>query len=216
MATPRFSLRFPITQVPEIAARYSYPDDRLVQAIGERAKANGSYERAEFLAVCRWKTPRSSRLCAENQSDTVGRVTRLALAQDTDEATRIGVHLDLKGVGWPTASVLLHFGARDPYPILDFRALWSLGYDRSPHYSFRFRQAYVAECRRLSGLAGISMRTLDRALWQYSKEHSPLLTLPLRQGGLSETTADGVRHRSHSRAISLVGRTPIFRRFARQ
>ena len=33
----------------------------------------------------------------------------------------------LSGVRWPTASVLLHFGHRDRYPILDYRALEALG-----------------------------------------------------------------------------------------
>ncbi len=33
----------------------------------------------------------------------------------------------LDGVEWPTASTILHFCGARPYPILDYRALWSLG-----------------------------------------------------------------------------------------
>jgi hypothetical protein len=70
------------------------------------------------------------------------------------------------------ASVLLHFGQKDPYPILDFRALWSLGLDEGPSvYNFKFWWEYVECCRDLRTKAGTTMRTLDRALWQYSKEH---------------------------------------------
>jgi hypothetical protein len=74
-------------------------------------------------------------------------------------------------VAFPTASVLLHFAHRDRFPILDFRALWSLGIDEPPTaYTFEFWSAYTRECRSLAEAAEVSMRTLDRALWQYSKE----------------------------------------------
>jgi hypothetical protein len=79
----------------------------------------------------------------------------------------------LRGVNWPTASVLLHFGTRNRYPILDFRALWSLGNDKRPtSYTFEYWWAYTEACRRLAKEAGVTMRELDRALWQYSKERS--------------------------------------------
>jgi hypothetical protein len=78
----------------------------------------------------------------------------------------------LEGVGLPTASVLLHVAHKEPYPIIDFRALWSLGLDTPPmYYSFEFWQRYVSHCRELADAAGTDMRTLDRALWQYSVEH---------------------------------------------
>lgn len=57
------------------------------------------------------------------------------------------------------------------YPILDFRALWSLGQTNTPSsYTFDFWWAYVEHARGLADEAGLRMRTLDRALWQYSKE----------------------------------------------
>ena len=44
----------------------------------------------------------------------------------------------------PTASVPLHLAHRDPQPILDFRALWSLGVDKQPsYYSFELWERYV-------------------------------------------------------------------------
>src|SRR5437773_881772 len=80
---------------------------------------------------------------------------------------------DLDGVDWPTASVLLHFCDRQPYPVLDFRALWSLGISHPPTYTFEFWWAYASFTRQLAASSGESMRTVDRALWQYSKEHQP-------------------------------------------
>jgi hypothetical protein len=77
----------------------------------------------------------------------------------------------LEGVEWPTASVILHFCDRGPYPILDYRALWSLGYARPPTYTYEFWNAYTGFLRALSRDTGRDMRTVDKALWQYSKEH---------------------------------------------
>jgi hypothetical protein len=56
------------------------------------------------------------------------------------------------------------------YPILDVRALWSLGFSRPPAYTFGFWSEYVAFTRSEARRLGVSMRELDRALWQYSKE----------------------------------------------
>ena len=76
----------------------------------------------------------------------------------------------LHGVDWPTASTILHFCDRRAYPILDYRALWSLGYARPPHYTMPFWLGYVGYVRDLVRRSGQPMRTVDRALWQYSRE----------------------------------------------
>ena len=76
----------------------------------------------------------------------------------------------LDGVSWPTASVILHFFHRRRYPILDFRALWSVGLEPPVQYGFNFWWDYVQYCRILARESRVDMRTLDRPLWQYSKE----------------------------------------------
>ena len=38
-------------------------------------------------------------------------------------------------------------------------------------YDFRFWWEYVEICREISRQSQVGMRTLDRALWQYSKEN---------------------------------------------
>jgi hypothetical protein len=75
----------------------------------------------------------------------------------------------LHGVEWPTASTLLHFCDVRLYPILDYRALWSLGYSHPPPYTMAFCLSYVAYVRELARRSGQPIRTVDRALWQYSK-----------------------------------------------
>ena len=76
----------------------------------------------------------------------------------------------LTGVSWPTASVILHFFHPDPYPIMDFRALWSVSLKVPAQYTFEFWWEYVKFCRGIASRSRVDMRTLDRALWQYSKE----------------------------------------------
>jgi len=98
----------------------------------------------------------------------VKEVTRAALGSK-DERFKIQALRLLEGVEWPTASVILHFCDRGRYPILDVRALWSAGLDASPCYGFKFWMEYTDFMRGLAADAGVSMRTLDKALWQYSK-----------------------------------------------
>jgi len=84
-------------------------------------------------------------------------------------------HLDpmaLSGVRWATASVLLHFGHQDRYPILDYRALVSFGVTGNVNFTIPFWNAYVAVCRTIDDQTKLGMRALDRALWQWSKEHA--------------------------------------------
>ena len=78
--------------------------------------------------------------------------------------------ISLEGVGVPTGSVLLHFAYPESYPILDVRALQSLGSLPRSVYPVSFWLDYLDCCRALAAQLGVSMRTLDKALWQHSKQ----------------------------------------------
>ncbi len=175
---PAFRLRFPIEEVPVWADRYSYADDADVESIGKEAGRRGWYTADEFLAVAQWKTRgRSHHLCEMNTEAAVRDATAGALAT-RDERERVIALVHLHGVQLPTASVLLHLARPRLYPIIDFRALWSLGVDMPPaFYSFPFWWAYTQACRSLAAQAGVSMRRFDRALWQYSKLNQPSATV---------------------------------------
>ncbi len=121
--------------------------------------------------MCSWKTVRSRPKVAANTEAAIADATGRALAAD-DEATRIAALLELEGVGVPTASTLLYFAFPDDYPILDVRALESLGVKPRSTYPVSFWLEYLGACRELARRAGVSIRTLDKALWQYSKELS--------------------------------------------
>ena len=168
-----FRLRFPVRDIGFWAARYSTPSEDLIASrVGPAARARGYLTRAEFLTLCRWKTPRTQSRCETNDASFVQAVTRVALST-SDERLAIEVLTLLNGVSWPTASSILHFCARKPYPVLDYRALWSLSVRQPSAYAFPLWSSYTAFTRALAKKAGVPMRTLDRALWQYSKERQP-------------------------------------------
>src|SRR5260370_42139000 len=165
-----FKLRFPPSEIPRWAKGYAYLEgDKAVDELSRRARARGYLTRAEFLELCHWKTPRSQPRCATNTAAEIREATEIALAT-ADERAKMYILRSLAGVGWPTASVILHFCDRRPYPILDYRALWSLGLRRPPVYTFDFWCAYTEFARLLARSTGLDMRTLDRALWRFSKE----------------------------------------------
>ncbi len=166
-----FRLRFPPREVARWAAGYDIGADTVPEALAPRIRRRGWLTRAEFLALADWKTPRTRNRCASNSPEMVRSVTRMALTT-TDDRIRMSLLTLLSGVAWPTASVILHFAGREPYPILDVRALWSVSSRMPPSGpSYEFWNSYCEFTRALARRARVSMRTLDRALWQYSKLH---------------------------------------------
>lgn len=176
-----YLLRFDCAEMGKLAQRYtSCQNDRdrkaerhIEEVVSPTVREKGFYTKAHFLELCSWKTSRSQQLCAANDEEFIRDVTALAL-KAKNERIRIEVLTLLNGVGWPTASVLLHFGHPQRYPILDLRALWSLSISRPEGgYEFSFWWDYVQVCRRIAERCDVTMRTLDRALWQFSVDHQP-------------------------------------------
>ncbi len=165
----RFRLPFRRSSIARWAARFPGDGDGRVEAIGADARRQGFLTREQFLALAEWKTPRSRPRCERNRKEFVEAAT-LAAFHSKSERFKVEALRLLGGVDWPTASVILHFCDEMPYPILDVRVLWSLGFRKPPAYNCDFWIAYVEFMRKVAGAAGVSMRTLDRALWQYSKE----------------------------------------------
>jgi hypothetical protein len=169
-----FKLRFPKAHIPKWAGSYDdTQDESILGSMRDSVLRRGFLHRDEFLTVCRWKTPRSQPRCALNRPEDIQAITRFALSPATPDRPKIQALMWLSGVGWPTASVILHLFDAAPFPILDTRALWSVGHDEPPTYTHELWQRYTSFTRRLAEQVGCDMRTLDRALWQYSKERQP-------------------------------------------
>ena len=62
-------------------------------------------------------------------------------------------------------------------PVLDIRALWSVGLEQKKRISYSFWPDYVQFCWDIANRNGIKMRTLDRALWRFSFDHRKQGTL---------------------------------------
>lgn len=171
-------LRFKIAKIGDYSLAYTRaqkPRDRRFSEIiaGEvipAYRSRGFLEKEEFLRVCEWKTPRSRSHCESNDASIIKDVSTLVLTTKSEEL-RIQLWTLLSGVKWPTASVFLHFAFENQYPILDFRALQSIGIKKPPAYTFTFWQKYVDFTREQAAKARVSMRELDQALWMYSKSH---------------------------------------------
>jgi hypothetical protein len=133
------------------------------------ASARGHMAQDDLIAVAAWKWRggRTRRLCADNTKAEVVEISSASFAA-TSERLRIGVLLALRGVQWPMASVILHFAFPDRYPILDVRAMKSVG--GSTHYTFEKWSEYADLCRKAAAKYDVSMRTLDKALWAYDKD----------------------------------------------
>jgi GrpB-like predicted nucleotidyltransferase (UPF0157 family) len=166
---PAFELQFPVAEIEALAARFPEVNEAPYLATGAAVRARGHYTRDEFIEVCAWKTVRSRPRVAANTEAAVVETTGRALATG-DEAERIMALLELRGVGMPTASTLLYFVFPADYPILDVRALESLGVGPRSQYPVSFWLAYLGTCRELARRGNVTIRTLDKALWQYSKE----------------------------------------------
>ena len=169
--SPPFKLRFPEQEITKWAGFYHQPGEaELIAGPVAAARRRGYLDTDTFMQIGDWKSPRSRTRRAANPPAFVEEVTRLALSPATSPRLAIEALTLLSGVSWPTASTILHLCHADPYPILDFRALWSLSTE-VPDYRYPFWEAYTAFTRSMATRVGVDMRTLDRALWRYSELH---------------------------------------------
>lgn len=165
-------LRFPESQIVRYADRYEYAGDDEIIALRSGIVKRGYLVRDELFKVARWKAPRNQSRVLQNSEEDVEEVTRFALGTRSERA-KIESLLILVGVAWPMASVILHFFHEERYPILDFRALWSVQMEVPSYYHFEFWIQYARFCREVADKNGVDLRTLDQALWQYSSENQP-------------------------------------------
>ena len=166
----KLRFRCKIVDLKPLAQRYE-SDEIDLSGLKEGIRDRGYLTKDELHKVARWKSGhRIDHLIARNSKEFVREITEIALGAK-NERTRIEILTLLGGVQWPTASVILHFFHQDPYPIIDVRALWTLSVDKPSNYNFDCWQSYVDYCRSIAHQSGLDMRTLDQALWQYSKEN---------------------------------------------
>ncbi len=163
-------LRFPESEILKCANKYACSQEELdIIELKPKIQQTGYINKIQLERIAYWKSPRSAKHIESNSDEFVKEITSWSFSAK-EERSKIEVLTLLNGVSWPSASVILHFFALNQYPILDVRALWSTMSEKTTQYSFSFWWQYVQFCREIAERNSVNMRTLDRALWQYSKE----------------------------------------------
>jgi hypothetical protein len=117
-----------------------------------------------------WKTRgRGKNRLLLNSEDEIREALRLA-AKAEQARSAIAVLTGLYGVNIPVASAIATAIHPDRFTIIDFRALHALGHKKVDN-SLPFYLAYRGYCIELAAEWNLSLRNLDRALWQWSKNH---------------------------------------------
>jgi hypothetical protein len=167
-----YDLRIPTDKVGHYASHYDFRAESKLEKYHELGPKQGFITVDQLYEICRWKSKRKAAKAKNNPEGFVKEITAFSFTAKC-ERSRIGSLMLLDGVQMPTASVILHFCVDQTYPILDVRALWSLSIEKPSFYSFDFWEAYTQTCREVAKELLMTVRQLDMALWQYSKEHQP-------------------------------------------
>jgi hypothetical protein len=134
-------------------------------------KAAGRFTRGEFLAMCRWKSPRSCRHYERSSPATIRRVSTAALAA-RDEQERIAHLVALPGVSVATASAILTLIDPARYGVLDIRC-WQLlfsirsvsGNQRGRAFTLAQWAQYLTRLRGHARALGVSARAVEYTLF---------------------------------------------------
>ncbi len=145
---------------------------RLFEEVGPRVADRGFYERDEFLDVVRWKNSRGLGHAEGNAAVEVQEASRLAFMATDPWSWQILTLLS--GVRTAVASAVLTVAFPDRYTVIDRRAVGTLRTAKRLGDEWPSYDRYLELCRAIADEVGVSLRTLDRALWKYSQEHLDL------------------------------------------
>ncbi len=155
-------------------------DEKVYYEMVEWCKHNRFLDKERFLKIINWKLAIKIPLKEakeQNKNEYIQKITKIAFSsRGGEERIKLLLSPNLIGVGYPVASTILHFAFPDKYPILDKRVLWSLGEGwkergEKGNYNFDFWQKYCKKIEEITKTVSEDIRTIDKALWEYSKEH---------------------------------------------
>ena len=152
-------------------SKHHYTDECIEKIQDAVKKRKRRYlTKSELKTLAFWKVPTGRNTLKRvnlNSPALIEEITRVALDPKTSKRDRIESLRCLKGVDWGVASSILHWFHQDCYPIWDERALRTVDFQKSK--SHKNWETYVLFCRCKAAKNNVSMRTLDRALWQYDE-----------------------------------------------
>jgi hypothetical protein len=140
-------------------------------------RARGTFTRAEFTRMCRWKSPRAQHLWRANSAARIRAVSRAMLATRS-ERRRMELLTSLRGVGVPIASAILTLLDPRRYGVLDIRC-WQLLFATRSVASNRRGQAftpaqwlqYLAALRLYARRLGASARAIEYTLFEVHRKN---------------------------------------------
>lgn len=142
-------------KIKEWAGKYDDCYNPKEKSIEEQVKNNLRSQRyltqPNLYDIMVWKAARIKNYAYKNAPSRIVEITRRSF-KTNNKKEQIESLLGLRGVGYPVASVILHFAFPDKYPILDFRVIHSLkpkpfNLIRPSVYRFDFREKYCGIIR---------------------------------------------------------------------
>jgi hypothetical protein len=180
-----FQLQPAEAELQDLAEQYwqtsGEKEHELEKAAFEAGEAirNGDYSLANLEAIVRWKSERAVQVLIGNSNETIRRALALAASPESTTETAVNALTELHGIDIVLASAVLAAIFPERYTVLDFRTLEALGHAR---HDVRFYEEYLAFCKRLAESnivtpqselpAPTPLRTIDRALWEWSRSHT--------------------------------------------
>ena len=149
----------------------------LEKKIFESIKGMGStplfLKRDILLCIAEWKAARVKGHMNKNDEQYVKDITQVSLSTK-NERLKIEILTLLNGVQIRMASAILMFCFPNQYTVMDYRAWDSLKafgmIGGEINDTFECWQKYNEICREIATQNGVSLRELDKALWQYNGE----------------------------------------------
>jgi hypothetical protein len=140
-----------------------------------QVKKKKALTREEFLEICHWKSPRTSRWCEMNSASSVRRAMTTVFATE-DEDRRLAELTSLHGVAVPTASAILTMIDPKNYGVIDIR-VWQLLHEigsvtkRASGQGFDSQNwlQYLQILRDHAKQLKVNVRRIEKALFEFHK-----------------------------------------------
>ena len=145
-------------------------EEKILESIKEMESPPLSLTKDILLDIAEWKAIRVKGHVKKNDEQYVKEVTQVSLSTK-NEKLKIEILTLLNGVKIRMASAILFFCFPEQYTVMDYRAWDSLKaldkIDDEIDDTFECWQKYNEICREIAKQNGVSLRKLDKALWQY-------------------------------------------------
>jgi len=165
----------PLTE--EIVKKYSKEDEQTVRVMNKckGARKRGYLTKEEFIAICRWKSPRPLKHYNKNSEKRIKELTQKAFSTQF-EKRKITLLDKLSGVNVPMASAIITLVFPEKYGVIDVRGWNSLKRlkiikssetKRKRYFDARDWYRYTMIVRHLAKKFKVTPRIMDRVLYFY-------------------------------------------------